>query len=295
VKLSNKIIKTQLEKNTEFLGQVFGWDGEIKPYFWEIAEKGELTAEKILLENKFQNIPSLETVSLDKYVDWLATTQKKFGGLRENKLYLLTEILDSNLVEFQIYQAYYLDDFFHLYLGKIDEIWFGLCETFPALDEIALYPDSYRTTSNKFSIPDVIVAHKAKTSFLIEELRRNDFSVTNKFSSDDDIFMWDCAESKSLLIEKLLTLARFITRFEFSDLANLCESVRISGDPTGLEKKLGLIEKYQNLEQYLQRSLTEQQAFVIGPPSESDFELYVLGRDRDNDWAGVFIHVGLLS
>jgi hypothetical protein len=296
VKSSNKHIKSQLGETVEALGRSFGWDGEIRLFFWEVAEKGELAADKILLENKFENIPSILAVSMDEYVDRLATRQKRFGGLRENRLYTLADLLESNLSEFQIYQAYYLDDIFYFYVGKIDEIWFGLCETFPALIHLNRVTHVHRTTSDKFLVPS-IVGCEMKVAFLLEELRKNDFLTTSKFGCDGDLdenlYMWDCAATKSLLIEKLLTLARFLTRFEFVDIANLKESVRLSGD-TEVEEERGLMDNYQALELYLQNHLTDQQVFVVGPPSQKSFELYLLGRDQDNDWAGVSVHVGLV-
>jgi Nuclease A inhibitor-like protein len=296
VKPSNEHIKSQLRETVKGLGRSFGWDGEIRLYFWEVAEKGELAADKILLENKVENIPSIRSVSLDEYINWLAARQKRFGGLRENRLYTLAELLESNLAEFQIYQAYYLDDIFHFYVGRIDDIWFGLCETFPALRHLNRVAHVHRTTSDKFLVPKVIGCDM-KVAFLLEELRRNDFLTTSKFGCDGDLdldlYMWGCAATRSLLIERLLTLARFLTRFEFVDLATLKESVRLSGD-TEIEENLGLMGNYQALEQYLQENLTDQQVFVIGPPSQENFDLYVLGRDQDDDWAGVAIHVGLL-
>lgn len=182
MKLSNQLLKTQLEKNVEGLGRAFGFDGEIKPYFWEISEKGELTAEKILLENKIWDYPYiLQSISLDEYNDWLAYRAKRFGEVHD-RINTLTQLLDSNLVEFQIYRAYYPDESFHLYIGKTE---------------------------------------------ILEEY--------------------------------------------------------------------GLTEKYRELERYLTQDLNDPQVFVVGPSSNSLFDIYILGRDRDNDWAGVQIEVRLLS
>jgi hypothetical protein len=77
MKLSNELLKTQLEKNIDGLGRAFGFDGEIKPYFWEISKKGELTADKILLENKIWDYPCLQVVSSDEYVAYFTYRTKR--------------------------------------------------------------------------------------------------------------------------------------------------------------------------------------------------------------------------
>jgi hypothetical protein len=64
---------------------------------------------------------------------------------------------------------------------------------------------------------------------------------------------------------------------------------------TEILEEYGLTEKYRELERYLTQDLNDPQVFIVGPSSNSLFDIYILGRDRDNDWAGVQIEVRLLS
>lgn len=96
MKSSNQTLKAKLEEITEKLGRLFGFDGKVSPYFWEISEKGELTAKKILLINEVWDLKSLEQISLEDFLNWLENRQKLYE-LRDSKYSKLIDILQLHL------------------------------------------------------------------------------------------------------------------------------------------------------------------------------------------------------
>ncbi len=296
MKHSNEESKVHLEKITEGLGRIFGFDGEITPYFWEIAEKGELTGDRILLEDKIWGSPSLQPVSLNKYLDWLTTEQYgRFGGLDRNSIDYFVEDFGSILSEFQIYMAYYVDEIFHIYLGKVNDNWFGLCQGFDGLSERIRYPNIYKRTSDKFLTADTTVGFETLVNYLLDASAKGSFLMSRDLSSSHRDYMYDMAETQTLMIEKVLTSSGFLTRFEFDSFANLQDSIHVMASDVELLEEFELTKKYKDVEQYLYEELTDTQVFIIGPPSNSVFHIYVLGKDKDNDWAGILIETGFMS
>lgn len=57
------------EFNSLTQGLEFGYltNSLLKPFIWEVNEKGELTAEKLMLSNKIWGINSLSPINFDNY------------------------------------------------------------------------------------------------------------------------------------------------------------------------------------------------------------------------------------
>jgi hypothetical protein len=72
-------------------------------------------------------------------------------------------------------------------------------------------------------------------------------------------------------------------------------SVNISDDNNDLIHELGMYDNYQEIKRYLQEEIANQIVYVVGPPANNLFHIYILGNDEDGDWAGVLIETGLLS
>ena len=91
--------------------------GSIRPFIWEVAERGGVTAEQLMLSNLSWGNSYLRLAQLDN----LSTPGY------DAKQPLLT-ILLSNLIEINIYKAYFPYHGFDVYIGKTqDNDWFGIC------------------------------------------------------------------------------------------------------------------------------------------------------------------------
>lgn len=292
MKSSNQNLKAKLEKNTNKLGRLFGFDGKVSPYFWEISEKGELTAKKILLNNEVWDLKSLEQISIEHFLNWLEN-RKKLYSQHDSKYYQLIDIFQSHLSDLQIYRAYYVDKVFTIFTGKTkDNNYFALCEPFPELNQLGRYPNAYKDTSDKFLIPDV--SNDEAFISIVQDLELHKFKVIKGFSGNDDVYMWEMAETEDLAIEKVLASAKFLITHDFDGFVNLGNSVNMElteFNELGEEFQ----DDYKELELFLLQELTNQRVYIIGTPLHNKFDMYVLGNDSDNDWVGILINVEFIA
>ncbi len=287
-------------------GLVFSDDerGSLNPFVWDVSERGELTAEKLMLSNKIWGSKSLKRLTFDVFLE-------KASEDKQTKA--LFKILQSHLTNIEIYQAYFPDDVFNVYIGKTrDEDWFGLCSPFESSGK-----DYSGGTSEKFIIKNIYPTQA--TLDLLKELQNNHFYLTNQYAKYQRKWMRQYADTKDKLIEKLMDSVKFFTTQEYKSMLNVAaaysselrdvereveyrETVYFD-EETGIEYEIEMeppIEfeyppgtDYRELDDFLESTLTNLRVYTIGANSNSDFHIYVLGNTQDGDWAGVLIDVKL--
>ena len=292
-------------------GLVFSDDerGSQNPFVWDVSERGELTAEKLMLSNKIWGSKSLKRVTFDVFLEKVS---------KDKQTQALLKILQSHLTNIEIYQAYFPDDVFNVYIGKTrEEDWFGLCSPFESGDK-----DYSGGTSENFIIKNVTPSQAILN--LLEELQNNSFPLTNQYAKYQRKWMRQYADTKDKLIEKLMDSVKFFTTQEYKSMLNVAarynnelayvesETEYISrhnsetsyfDEETGIEYEIEMeptieIEyppgtDYSELDDFLKSTLSNLRVYTIGANSNSDFHIYVLGNTQDGDWAGVLIDVKL--
>lgn len=160
----------------------------IRPFIWEVAERGALTAEHLMLSNVIWENKSLKLTQVDN--------SSKFSWAQRQ---LLLKKISSNLTEINVYEAYFPDHCFDVYIGKTqDNDWFGICSRFD--------PDrkSYGSRSQKkyTSSPSGAALH------LIDTIEKAGFPLVRGYKFEK--WMWEVAETREQIIEKLLTSIGFL-------------------------------------------------------------------------------------
>ena len=286
-------------------GLVFSDDerGSLNPFVWDVSERGKLTAEKLMLSNNIWGTKSLKRVTFDVFLE-KASEDKQTKGL--------LKILQSHLTNIEIYQAYFPDDVFNVYIGKTcEEDWFGLCSPFDS------GKDYSGGTSEKFIIKNVSPSQAILN--LLEELQNNSLSLTNQYAKYQRKWIWQYADTKDKLIEKLMGSVKFFTTQEYKSMLNV--AAKYSSELRDIEKEIEYRETiyfdeetgieyeidieppieieyspgtdYRELDDFLESTLTNLRVYTIGANSSCDFHIYVLGNTQDGDWAGVLIDVKL--
>ncbi|MGB3655516.1 MAG: nuclease A inhibitor family protein [Rivularia sp. (in: cyanobacteria)] len=292
-------------------GLVFSDDerGSLNPFVWDVSEKGKLTAEKLMLSNKIWGTKSLTRLTFDVFLE-------KASEDKQTKA--LFKILQSHLTNIEIYQAYFPDDVFNVYIGKTrEEDWFGLCSPFESGDK-----DYSGGTSEKFIVKNVSPSQAILN--LLKELQNNYLPLTNQYAKYQRKWMRQYADTKDKLIEKLMDSVKFFTTQEYKSMLNVAarynnelayvesETEYISrhnsetsyfDEETGIEYEIEMeptIEfeyspgtDYSELDDFLKSTLSNLRVYTIGANSNSDFHIYVLGNTQGGDWAGVLIDVKL--
>ena len=291
-------------------GLVFSDDerGSLNPFIWDVSERGELTAEKLMLSNKIWGTKSLTRLTFDVLLE---------KASKDKQTKALFKILQSHLTNIEIYQAYFPDDVFNVYIGETrEEDWFGLCSPFESGDK-----DYSGGTSEKFIIKNV--SPNQAILNLLKELQNNYFPLTNQYASYQRKWMRQYAETKDKLIEKLMdSVGFFITQeyegiqyiaakysselrdIEYNNSHRDIETPYFDGEtyigyeidvyierPIEIEYPPGT--DYRELDDFLKSTLTNLRVYTIGANSSCDFHIYVLGKTQDGDWAGVLIDVKL--
>ncbi|MCU0570571.1 MAG: nuclease A inhibitor family protein [Oculatellaceae cyanobacterium Prado106] len=282
MKVMNETLRQRLQEAIENLEPLFGREHAVTPYFWETAEKGTFTLASLLLENQVEDYPSLTPISYDAYLQRVQSRElfndPKVGEWRE-----LAQILATYLDELQIYLVYYFDECFYVYLGKTEEVWFGLCEPYPDLKPFQTFSDN---ATSEGSLNRVSPGTSSPRPQLVEVLENHDFSLTRGLGETYESYIWETAETQSSLLETILTSARFLTTVEFTSFARLMEMVLVDSSE---------IPDMNQLVQCLKEETSNQKAYVIGSYSNTTFQIYVLGNAQDNDWAGVRLEVHTVS
>ena len=291
-------------------GLVFSDDerGSLKPFVWDVSERGKLTAEKLMLSNKIWGTKSLTRLTFDVFLE-------KASEDKQTKA--LFKILQSHLTNIEIYQAYFPDDVFNVYIGKTrEEDWFGLCSPFESGDK-----DYSGGTSEKFIVKNVSPSQAILN--LLKELQNNYLPLTNQYAKYQRKWMRQYADTKDKLIEKLMDSVGFFITQEYEGIRNIAakysselrdieynnshrdiETPYFNGEtyigyeidvyierPIEFEYSPGT--DYRELDDFLKSTLTNLRVYTIGANSNSDFHIYVLGNTQDGDWAGVLIDVKL--
>ncbi|BAY81339.1 hypothetical protein NIES267_08150 [Calothrix parasitica NIES-267] len=283
--------------------------GSLNPFVWDVSERGELTAEKLMLSNNIWGNKSLKRIEFDDY----------WGKSRANKqTTVFIETLQSHLTEIQIYRAYFPDDGFSLHTGKTNYgDWFGLCSPFDSHGQ-----DYSGRTSEQFNIKNNSPSQQILN--LVEELQNNSFPLTNQYARYQSKWMWQYSDTKDKLIEKLMDSVKFFTTQNYKNIFNIAaryanELAAIEAEieyysfynnqtsyydeETGIEYELDIKEPieyeyppgqdYRELDNYLKSTLNDLRVYTVGANSSCNFHIYVLGKTQYDDWAGVLIDVQL--
>ena len=219
----------------------------------------------------------------------------------------LLTILQSNLIEINSYRAYFPDNGFDVYIGKTqDSDWFGICSRFH-YDRHNAYGGGHLKTNTSF--PSGAALH------LIGTIEKAGFPLARGYNFEK--WMWEVAETREQIIEKLLTSVGFLIIQEFQGIQRLAanfaselqdiEEHNYSNstyyyDPEAdIEYDIDAAlllgyppeKDYRDLDEFLQSTLTNLRVYIIGATSSGEFDIYVLGSTQDGDWAGVLVDVEL--
>jgi hypothetical protein len=261
---------------------IFGEEGSIHPFVWEISEKGEWSLYNLVVQNQVWGIPSLKAENFEVF------KQCAPNNLREEYQEIF-DVLKSCVKEFEFYVAYYPDETFCLFLGKTtDGDWIGVGSGFE-FDPYASFVGNFATPEN-FRIADVTPSQAAlqvKSNLAdrgFSEATLPIWDVTNR--REKKKYVCEVARQKEQLIEKLLTSVRFLVVQDFGEGINVLGSQFYSpeDDPQ---------RNYQELDRVLQSRLTNLRIYMIGLPSVGEFDIYVLGNSSSGDYVGVLMDVPL--
>jgi hypothetical protein len=179
---------------------IFGEEGGIHPFVWEISEKGEWSLYNLVVQNQVWGIPSLKA---EKFEDF---KQRAPSNLREEYQEIF-DVLQLCVKEFEFYVAYYPDETFCLFLGKTtDDDWIGVGSGFE-FDQYAGFVASFETPDN-LRIDDVTPSQAALQ--VKSNLANRGFSeatlpvwdISNR--REKKKFVYEVARQKEELVEKIL-------------------------------------------------------------------------------------------
>jgi Nuclease A inhibitor-like protein len=262
---------------------IFGEDGSIRPFIWEISERGEWSLYNLVMQNQVWEIPSLRVENFEDF-NPIAPS-----NLRE-EFQEIFEVLKSCIGDVEFYVVYYPDEIFCLFLGRTtDGYWIGVGSGFN-FDQYASYVANFETPEN-LRITDDISPSQAALQ-VKSNLEQRGFSET-KLPVWDAANRWDekrcvfvVAQQKELLIEKLLTSVKFLVVQDFGEGINVLGSrfYASEDDPK---------RDYQELDRVLQSRLTNLRLYMVGLPSVAEFEIYIVGNTPSGDYGGVLVNVPL--
>lgn len=303
----NEEIYSTLANLTKGLG--FADFGKLNPYIWGIEAQGELTTEKLVLSNKVWGRHSLRLIDINSLnkPDW------------QNVI----EVIKTHLQEIEVYQAYFPDEGFYIFIGKTsDNEWFGISSSF--LYELKGSGLHYMgRTSNQFLIEE-ITPHSQSALKLIEFLETSVYiDILQEYDSQK--FTWHVTETREEILEKVLASVGFLITQEFDGIQSLATNFSPTlrdieeyinnycdipssyyDEDTGIEYEIdkGTREQYplpeypidkdfRNLDHWLELFLNDLVVYAIGANSNGEFDIYVLGYTQEGDLAGVLIDVKL--
>jgi hypothetical protein len=235
---------------------VFGDDGSVSPFVWEVAEKGVLSAFALINQNRVWDIPSLEVKDFHDFI--------KDAGRNKEEYQAIYEVLESHLAEFEFYIAYYPDEIFCLYVGKTsDGDWIGVGSGLQ-IEAAASFVAGFETSAH------------------YQEAKVPIWDIANKIEKKK--YIYEVAQQKEEVLEKLLTSAKFLVIQEFGEGINMLG--RKFYDPEDDPQR-----DYKQLDQVLKSKLKNLRVYMIGLPSSGEFDIYVIGNTSTEDYAGMLIDV----
>jgi hypothetical protein len=258
---------------------VFGDDGSVSPFVWEVAEKGVLSAFALINQNRVWDIPSLEVKDFHDFI--------KDAGRNKEEYQAIYEVLESHLAEFEFYIAYYPDEIFCLYVGKTsDGDWIGVGSGLQ-IEAAASFVAGFETSAHH-QVASILSSPAALQ--VISHLENRGFSqakvpiwdIANKIEKKK--YIYEVAQQKEEVLEKLLTSAKFLVIQEFGEGINMLG--RKFYDPEDDPQR-----DYKQLDQVLKSKLKNLRVYMIGLPSSGEFDIYVIGNTSTEDYAGMLIDV----
>jgi Nuclease A inhibitor-like protein len=260
---------------------VFGEDGSISPFIWEVAEKGVLSAYNLVRQNRVWDIPSLDSRDFQEFIEG--------AGRKKEEYQALYEVLESRLAEFEFYIAYYPDEIFCLYTGRTsDGDWIGVCSGFE-IDAAASFVAGFETPKH-YQVKSILPSQAALQ--LISSLEDAGFSqaklpvwdISNRIEKKK--YIYEVAQQKEEVLEKLLTSAKFLVIQDFGEgIGVLASQFYDLGDNPQRD--------YKNLDRVLESKLKDLRVYLVGLCSVGEFDIYVIGSTATGDYAGVLIDVTL--
>lgn len=276
----NLVLYEELTKVTDDL--MFGHDGKIHPFIWEIEDKGVCSAYEIVMQHKIWGISSIRLEDFEKF------NQSVLGYLKE-EYQSIFDVLSQDLTDFEFYVGYYPDEVFCLFIGKThDSQWIGIGSGF-VIDIYASFVGKFETSQTYLRIKILLSSEAIKVLSSLEEkgLSQTEFPIWDvRNRGGGKKYIYEVAQEKKDLLEQLMISTRLLVVKEFGEgIDVLASKFYIPEDDPQRDCK--------NLDLFITSKLTDLKNYMVGLASVCELNIYVVGISSSGDYAGVLIDVSL--